>query len=62
MTFTKVWLGYLGLVDALETGKVSLNGSAWATSVARRLLALSGQPTLKTFRFSAFPASGNLAA
>jgi DNA-binding HxlR family transcriptional regulator len=62
MTFTKVWLGYLGLTDALESGKVSLNGPARAISVARRLLALSGQPTLKTFRFSAFPASGPLAA
>jgi DNA-binding HxlR family transcriptional regulator len=62
MTFTKVWLGYVGLTAALESGKVSLNGSARATSLARRLLTLSGQPTLKTFRFSAFPTSGTLAA
>ena len=62
MTFTKVWLGYVGLTAALESGKVSLNGPVRATSVARRLLALSGQPTLKTFRFSAFSTSGTLAA
>ena len=61
MTFTKVWLGYVGLTAALESGKVSLNGPARAISAARRLLALSGQPTLKTFRFSAFPTSGTLA-
>jgi hypothetical protein len=62
MTFTKVWLGHVGLTAALEGRKVSLNGPVRAISVARRLLALSGQPTLKTFRFSAFPTSGTLAA
>jgi DNA-binding HxlR family transcriptional regulator len=62
MTFTKVWLGYMGLADALESGKVSLNGPSRAIAVARRLLALSGRSTLKTFRFSAFPARDTLAA
>ena len=62
MTFTKVWLGYVGLANALESGKVSLNGPARTIAVARRLLALSGRPTLKTFRFSAFPASETFAA
>jgi DNA-binding HxlR family transcriptional regulator len=62
MTFTKVWLGYVGLADAFESGKVSLNGSARAIALARRLLALSGKPTLKNFRFSAFPTSNTLAA
>ena len=62
MVFTKVWLGYVGLTAALESGKVSLNGPARAISLARRLLALSGQPTRKTFRFSAFPTSDTLAA
>ena len=62
MTFTKVWLGYVGLSTALESGKVSLSGSARAISSARRLLALSDQPTLKTFRFSAFPTRDDLAA
>ena len=62
MTFTKVWLGYVGLANALESGKVSLNGTARAIAVARRLLALSSRPTLKTFRFSAFPSSETLAA
>ena len=62
MTFTKLWLGYVGLAAALEGGKVSLNGPAWAISEARRLLALSGQPTLKSFRFSPFPTGDTLAA
>ena len=61
MTFTQVWLGYVGLSAALKSGKVSLSGSSRAISSARRLLALSDQPTLKTFRFSAFP-TGDFAA
>jgi HxlR-like helix-turn-helix protein len=62
MTLTKVWLGYVGLAAALESGKVSLNGPARAISAARRLLALHDQPTLKTLRFSAFPATDTIAA
>src|SRR5499427_9985586 len=54
MTFTKVWLGYVGLAAALESGKVSLNGPTRAISTTRRLLALHSQPTLKTFKFSPF--------
>ena len=62
MIFTKVWLGYVGLAAAIESGKVSLNGPARAISAARRLLALPRRPILKTFRFSAFPATDTLAA
>jgi DNA-binding HxlR family transcriptional regulator len=62
MTLTKVWLGYVGLAAALESGKVSLNGQARAISAARRLLALPDQPALKTLRFSAFPTTDALAA
>ena len=62
MTFTKVWLGYVGLAAALESGKVSLNGPTRATSTTRRLLALHSQPTLKTFRFSPFATADILAA
>src|SRR5215471_3374567 len=40
MTFTKVWLGYVGLAAALESRKVSLNGPTRAISITRRLLAL----------------------
>jgi hypothetical protein len=40
MTFTKVWLGYVGLATALESGKVCLNGPTRAISAARRLPAL----------------------
>jgi DNA-binding HxlR family transcriptional regulator len=57
MTFTKVWLGYVGLADTLESGKISLHGPRRAIATARRLLALPDQPMLKTFRFSAFPTS-----
>lgn len=61
-TFTKVWLGYSGLVAALESGRVSLHGSVRAIRAARRLLSLPDQPTLKSFRFSAFPQAGAVAA
>lgn len=57
MTFTRAWLGYVGLASAIENGKISLQGSGRAIAKARRLLALPEQPTLKTFRFSAFPAA-----
>ena len=62
MTFTKVWLGYVGLAAALESGKVSLNGPTRAISTTRRLLALHSQPTHKTFRFSPFATADILAA
>jgi len=62
MSFTKAWLGYVGLADALESGRVSLNGPARAISTARRLLALQDQPTVKTLRYSAFPSRDTLAA
>jgi DNA-binding HxlR family transcriptional regulator len=54
MTFTRVWLGYTGLVTALENGKISLHGSEQAIATTRRLLALPDDPKLKGFRFSAF--------
>lgn len=55
MTFTKVWLGYLGLLAAVESGAISLHGTARASKTARRLLALPDEPMLKSFRFSGFP-------
>src|SRR5215813_5920126 len=61
MTFTKVWLGYVGLAAAIESGKVSLSGPTRAISTARRLLALPSQPTLKALRFSAFATADTLA-
>ena len=60
--FTKVWLGYIGLVAGLEGGQVSLQGSVRAMRTARRLLALPDQPKLKSFRFSTFPPSRAVAA
>jgi DNA-binding HxlR family transcriptional regulator len=57
-TFTKVWLGYCGLIDALESRQISLHGSRRAMITARRLLALTDKPTLRSFRFSAWSPSG----
>ncbi len=62
MTFTKVWLGYAGLAAALESGGISLQGSARAIATARRLLALPDEPKLKSFRFSGFPHATAVAA
>jgi hypothetical protein len=62
MSFTQAWLGYVGLADALESGRVSLNGPPRAILTVRRLLALQDQPTLKTLRYSAFPSRDTLAA
>jgi DNA-binding HxlR family transcriptional regulator len=61
-TFTKVWLGYAGLLAALESGQISPDGSVRAITTVRRLLALPNEPKLKCFRFSAFPYSGAVAA
>jgi DNA-binding HxlR family transcriptional regulator len=61
-TFTKLWLGYCGLADAIEGGQIALHGSPRATMIARRLPALPDKPTLKSFRFSAWPASTAVAA
>lgn len=60
--FTKVWLGYVGLTAALESGKISLQGSPRAITTVRRLLALPDEPKLKSFRFSAFQSSSGVAA
>jgi hypothetical protein len=60
--FTKVWLGYCGLADAVESGQISLHGSTRAMMTARRLLALPHEPKLKSFRFSAWPSSGVVGA
>jgi hypothetical protein len=60
--FTKVWLGYVGLTAALESGKISLQGSPRAITTVRRLLALPDEPKLKSFRFSAFQSSSDVAA
>jgi DNA-binding HxlR family transcriptional regulator len=61
-TFTKVWLGYAGLLAALESGQISLDGSVRAVTTVRRLLALPDESKLKSFRFSAFPYSGAVTA
>ncbi len=60
--FTKVWLGYWGLIDAIEKGQISLHGSKRAMMTARRLLALPDDPTLKSFRFSNWTSADLVAA
>jgi DNA-binding HxlR family transcriptional regulator len=61
-TFTRVWLGYAGLAEAVESRKISLTGAPRAIATARRLLALPAAPMLKSFRFSAFPDAAVVAA
>ncbi|MGH8497031.1 MAG: winged helix-turn-helix transcriptional regulator, partial [Gammaproteobacteria bacterium] len=56
--FTRVWMGYAGLRDALASGHIALHGSKRSIADARRVLRLPGQPELKNF---AFPASAPLA-
>lgn len=62
MTFTKVWLGYLGLLPALDSGAISLHGTTRSIRTARRLLALPDEAMLKSFRFGSFPQPAALAA
>lgn len=45
-----------------RNGEISLHGSTRALAKARRLLALPDEPTLKSFRFSAFPSPSAVAA
>jgi DNA-binding HxlR family transcriptional regulator len=61
-TFSTVWLGYVGLAAASESGKITFTGAARSISAARRLLGLPDRPTLKNFRFSSFPSLGAVAA
>jgi DNA-binding HxlR family transcriptional regulator len=62
MAFTRVWLGYAGLMSAVEAGQISLYGSARGIITVRRLLALPDEPKVKSFRFSAFPRTATVAA
>lgn len=47
--FTKVWLGYVGLGEALRNGRVAFQGSRQSIAAARRLLKLADTPQLKRF-------------
>jgi DNA-binding HxlR family transcriptional regulator len=53
-SFTKVWLGYAGLSEAIEHGRIYLNGNPRAVATARRLLKLADKPTFRTFVHSPF--------
>jgi DNA-binding HxlR family transcriptional regulator len=54
--FTKVSLGYLGLMEAIGKGQVAFHGSEEAIRLLCRLMRLPEYPTLKQFRFAPFPA------
>lgn len=50
--FTRVWLGYAGLRDALAKGHIALHGSKRSIADTRRILRLPDQPELKRFALS----------
>lgn len=47
--FTHVWMGYLGLDDALEAGSVTFTGAGKSVSLLRRLLRLPERRVVKLF-------------
>jgi DNA-binding HxlR family transcriptional regulator len=47
--FTKVWLGYSGLLDANRNGQIALRGSRQSVAAARRMLRLANEPVLRRF-------------
>jgi DNA-binding HxlR family transcriptional regulator len=53
--FIRVWLGHAGLVEAVRTGDIAIEGSAQAQAVARTTLALPPTPCLKSFIFAETP-------
>lgn len=50
--FTRVWMGYAGLRDALAKSHIALHGSKRSIADARRILRLPGRPELKRFALS----------
>lgn len=48
-TFTKVWLGYAGLRDAIGEGKVTIEGNRASVERARKLLKLEDAPNFRHF-------------
>ncbi len=50
--FTRVWLGYRGLREAVDAGSVAIEGERPAVASFQRSIGLFAEPTLKTFRFS----------
>lgn len=59
--FTKLFLGHLGLQDALGRGLVAFDGSDVAIAVMCRLMKLPQQPTQKTFVLG-FPSTNGVVA
>ncbi len=61
-TFTKVWMGYVGLEEAVKNGLIALQGSKRSTAEARRILRLPDKPELKRFAFSSFTPRAGVSA
>ena len=49
--FAKVWLGHLGLAEAVRDGSVQIEGAREMVSLVRRLLDLREVPAARTFHF-----------
>ena len=58
--FTRLALGYVGLQDALGQRDVSFQGSKPAIALLCRLMRLPEYPTLKQFRYAAFPVDSRM--
>lgn len=53
LAFTRVYMGYEGLLEAQREGKVALDGARHDVTVAKRLLDLRERPCVKPARFTA---------
>jgi DNA-binding HxlR family transcriptional regulator len=54
--FTRAWLGYLGLRDAVGAGLVSIEGKRDAVAAFERCVGLEAAPSTKKLRYSPIPA------
>ncbi|GIK97606.1 MAG: transcriptional regulator [Alphaproteobacteria bacterium] len=55
--FTRVWMGYQGLAEALASGSVAFTGPPRGIAALRRILRLSDRPTVRKFTFQAWSAT-----
>ena len=49
--FTRTWLGYMGLAEARQAGKIAFEGKARDMAALRRAVGLADRPQKKSFRF-----------
>jgi len=55
--FTRVWMGYSGLAEAVAAGTVAFSGSGRAVATLRRILKLADRPTIRKFTLRPWPAT-----